>query len=74
MERYILCLHLKRAKFMTMLSLLPKTQVFITKNTKLKSSLPKTQDPISVATIAAARVQYLLSLVIERGTCSKYKD
>ena len=24
--------------------------------------------------IAAARAQYLLSLVIERGTCSKYKD
>ena len=25
-------------------------------------------------TIAAARAQYLLSLEIERGICSKYKD
>ena len=27
-----------------------------------------------VTTIAAARAQYLLSFVIERGTCLKYKD
>ena len=29
---------------------------------------------ISVATIAAARAQYVLSFVVERGTCLKYKD
>ena len=29
---------------------------------------------ISVATIAAARAQYVLSFVIERDTCLKYKD
>ena len=29
---------------------------------------------ISVAIIAAARAQYVLSFVIERGTCLKYKD
>ena len=31
-------------------------------------------NPISVATIAAARAQYVLSFVVERGTCLKYKD
>ena len=28
----------------------------------------------AVVTIAAARAQYVLSFVIERGTCLKYKD